>query len=235
MNCEEFKKLIVSLAYDELSKMEAESVQRHLSECQECAKFKSEIAKTSNLLDNWVDREIPVDLANLLSQVERKPIVGRLLWQKRWFAWTATAFGIVAILLTVFGLIGTEIKWHQNSLTVSFGGKPDIQNELASTAVLQTQYQSLSAELSEELQIAMAQLLRVILEHQESQKVQLSMLIEAIQTQRNSDMKLIKEEIQNMANAIDDELQKAYLTLDWLITAQANTQTSETEQSKSEL
>jgi hypothetical protein len=85
------------------------------------------------------------------------------------------------------------------------------------------------------LQLAIAQLSQIILEHQESQRVQMSLLIEAIQAQRHSDMELIKEEIQHVANAIDDELQKAYLTLDWLITAQANGQISETEQSKSKL
>jgi hypothetical protein len=220
-NCEEFKNLIVSLVYDESSGMETRVVQRHLSECQGCAKFKAEIEQTGELLENWIDVDIPVDLTTLHSRTERKlPSAFRLPWQKRWFAWTATAFGIAAVLFLAFGLIGTEIKWEQNTLTVRFGGKSDTQNELTPEILLQAQYQALSSELSEELQAAIAQLSQAILEHQESQKIQWALLIEAIQAQRNYDMELIKEELQNLANSTEDELQKAYLTLDLLIAAE---------------
>jgi len=234
-NCEKYKQLIVSLIYDELSDTEAGFVQRHLSDCEGCSKFKAEIEQTGNLLENWVDVDVPVDVAILHSQAERKPIIARLPWQRRWFAWTATALGMVAVLFVAFGLIGTDIKWEQNTLTVRFGGEQDTQNELAPQVLWQAQYQALRTELSEELQTAITQLSQAILEHQENQKAQSALLIEALQAQRNYDMELIKEELQNLANATEDELQKAYLTLDWLITNQAVTQTSEVEQSKSKL
>jgi len=234
-NCEEFKELIVSLTYNELPETEAVVVQSHLSDCEACSKFRAEIKQTGDLLENWADVDIPVDLASLHSQAEHKPIIARLPWQKRWFAWTTAAFGIAAVLFVVFGLIRTEIKWEDNTLTVRFGNKTDTQNELTSEMLLQAQYQALRTELSEELQTAIAQLSQAISEQQESQKVQLASLVEAIQAQRNYDMELIKEELQNLANATEDELQKAYLTLDLLIANQASIQISENEQSESKL
>ena len=273
-NCEKFKELIVSLTYDELSETESGLVQSHLSDCEGCSKFKAEIEQTGNLLENWVDVDIPVDLASLHSRAERKPIRARfsffrlplLLFRRNSpppfvkgiplfqrgaggiqgdfflatktnsaFRWAAIAFGIMAVLFVAFGLIGTEIKWEGNSLTVRFGGESESQDERPSEMLLPAQYQALRAELSEELQTAFAQLSQAILENQENQKVQWNMLIEALQAQRNYDMELIKEELQNLANATEDELQKAYLTLDLLIANQASTQISEDEQSKSKL
>ena len=102
--CKRYKKLIASYVDDTASVEERETLERHLTECQACARATKELVRTRRLVAGLPPLHPPPRVLSAISARLRENHVGwleRLWWSFRPADWRAPAAATVLLLLCV--------------------------------------------------------------------------------------------------------------------------------------
>jgi len=72
MECQEARKQIVDLFYDELERDKLSSLEDHLAGCEACSEYKQEIQSAIQCLDQQKEFQSSIDLLALHNAIEKK-------------------------------------------------------------------------------------------------------------------------------------------------------------------
>ncbi len=214
MDCERAKELIVEFLYDELPAEPTSELRDHLAECEDCLKYKDGLQRTLECLDQAEELRAPVDLAALHDAIERKR---HRVWRslgRRWPVWVTV--GTCFIMLSMFTLFASEIRYEDNALTIRFNGRgPDpvserTANMLAAYREDQLRFQN---QLSGQLRSSVATLLKVIDEYESQRDKQITSVLQQMQRHQYQMLVATREELETLALQTEDEFKRSYLTM----------------------
>lgn len=214
MDCEQAKQLIVDSLYNELSSEDIPKLQEHLAECKECARYKEEIQRTLECLNQVEELRAPVDLAALHDVIDRRQHRVRRFLRRGWPAWVAV--GACCLMLTMFTLFVSEIQYEGNALTIRFNGE-ETESLAERTARILAAYQQdqsrFQTQLSGELHASVAALSRVIDEYETQRDKQIAGAFQQMQVQQHQVLVAIQEELETLASRTEDEFKRSWLTM----------------------
>ena len=214
MDCERAKEWIVEFLYDELPSESVSQLQEHLAECEDCLKYREEIQQTLDCLNQVEELRAPVNLAALHGAIDRKPHRVRGFLRRRWPMWAT--IGVCGIMLAMFALFVSEIRYEDNALTITFSGQErDSLSErtarvLAAYREEQLQFQN---QLSRELHASVVALSQMIDEYESQRGKQIAGTFQQMQVQQHQVLVAIQKELETLALRTKDEFERSYLTM----------------------
>ena len=93
-------------------------LQDHLAECEDCLKYKAELQQTTEYLDQVSELQAPMNLTALHDAIDRKQHRVRHYFRRRWPVWATV--GACSVMLLLFTLFVSEIRYENNALTITF-------------------------------------------------------------------------------------------------------------------
>jgi len=214
MDCEQARGLIVEFLYNELPSESVSEFQEHLAECEDCLKYKEEIQNTLECLNQVEELRAPVDLAALHDAIDRRRHrVGKFL-RRRWPVWAT--IGVCGIMLSIFALFVSEIRYEGNALTITFNGQEtDSLSERTARVLAAYREDQLrfQAQLSGELRASVAALSQMINEYESHRDRQIAGAFQQMQIQQHQTLLAIQKELEILASQTEDEFKRSYLTM----------------------
>jgi len=215
MDCERARELIMEFLYDELPSESVAKLQEHLAECKDCSKYKEEIQQTIERLDQADDVRAPVDLEALHYAIDGSRHRWRNFLRHRWPAWAA-AVGACGILLFVFTLFASEVRYEDNALTIRFG-EQETDSIAERTALILAEYRKDQLEfqknLSNELRSSVVALTKMINSYETRRDEQFAGVFDQMQIQQHQMLLAIQKELEILASQTEDEFERSYLTM----------------------
>ncbi len=214
MNCEQAKELIVEFLYDELPPEFAPELQEHLEECEDCLRYKEEVQGTLERLNQAKELQAPVDLAVLHDAVGKKRHRVRQFLRRQWPVWAA--IGSCGIILLVFTLFVSEIRYEDNALTIRFDGQETDPLPERTARVLTAYWEDqlrFQTQMSDELRAEVNALSQMIGEYAAQRDRQISGAFQKIQIQQYQVLAAIQKELEILASQTEDEFRRSYLTM----------------------
>lgn len=214
MDCEQAKQLIVEFLYNELASEDIPKLQKHLAECKECSTYKEEIQHTLRCLDQMKELRAPVDLAALHDAVDRRRHRVRRFLRRRWPVWVTV--GVCCIILSMFTLFVSEIRYEDNALVVRFNGqKTDSLSERTARVLAAYREDQLRFQerLSSELRASVAALLQVMDEYESQRDKQVAGAFQQVQIQQHQMLAAIQKDLEILASQTENEFERSYLTM----------------------
>lgn len=214
MDCEQAKQLIVESLYNELSSEDAPRLQEHLAECKECLRYKEEIQQTLECLSQMEKLRAPVDLAALHNAIDRRRRRVRQFLRRRWPVWVTVS--VCGIILSMFTLFVSEIRYEDNALTIRFNGQ-ETDSLSERTARMLAAYREdqlhFQKQLSGELQASVAALSHIIDEYESQRDKQIAGAFQQMQVQQHQMLVAIQKEFETLASQTENEFKRSYLTM----------------------
>jgi hypothetical protein len=201
------KKAIIEFLYDELPSESHVELQKHIDECQECSRYKTEIQNTLKYLDKNREYQIPTDIAALHECINERKNRFRIFLRRGLPAWTAV--GICGVMLLVFALFVTEIRSEGNVLTVTFRGRyTETIAEKTERILVEYRADQLRSQkqLSEELRAAVVSLSQLIDEYEIQRNRQITKAFQQMQIEQHRVLVSIQRQLDTLASQTEDEL-----------------------------
>lgn len=215
MDCEQIREWIVEFLYDELPPESVSKLRKHLAECEDCLKYKEGIQSTLECMNRAEDLRVPVDLAALHDAIDKKRHRMTQFLRRRWPVWAAVV-GMCGIMLSIFTLFASEIRYEDNTLTVRFNGQrtdPLSERTDQVLAAYRDDQLRFQAKLSGELRASVAALSQMIGEYESQRDEQFSGAFQQIQIQQSQMLVAIQKELETLASRTEDEFEKSWLTM----------------------
>jgi hypothetical protein len=214
MDCERARELILESLYDELPSELGFELQEHLAECEDCSGYKEEIQGTLECLNQMEEVREPVDLAALHDAIEKR----RRVWQfahRRWPVWAAVV-GVCGIVLSIFTLFVSEIRYEDNALTIRFNGQetdPLSERTARTLAAYREDQLRFQKQVSDELRTSVATLSEMIDQYESQRDKQLAGAFQQMQVQQHQVLVAIQKELEILTSQTEDEFKRSYLTM----------------------
>jgi hypothetical protein len=214
MDCEQARGLIIEFLYDELPSESVSELQEHLAECEDCLKYKEEVQGTLECLNRVEDLRAPVDLAVLHDAIDSKRHRVTRFLRRRWPVWATIS--VCGIMLFIFTLFVSEIRYEDNALTFTFNGqKGDSLSEktervLAAYREDQLRFQT---QLSDELRASVTALSQIIDRYESQRDKRIAGAFQQMQIQQHQVLLAIQKELESLASQTEDEFKRSYLTM----------------------
>ena len=177
--------------------------------------YREEIRQTLESLDQAKDVQVPVDLKALHDAIGEKHHKLRNLLRRRWPVWAAVV-GTCGILLFVFTLFASEIRYEDNALTIRFGAQ-ETDSLSERTANILADYQEDQLEFqkktSDELRSSVIALTKLINNYEARRDKQLAGVFQQMQMQQYQILLAIQKELETFASQTEDEFKRSYLTM----------------------
>ena len=223
MNCEQARESIVELIYDELPAGFVFELQGHLTECEDCLRYKEEIQKTFECLNQMEELRTPVNLAILHDAIDRKQHRGLQFLHRRWLVWGTAIVGVCAVIFSIFTLFVSEIRYEDNALTIRFNGRKTNSLSERTAHILATyrEYQlRFQEQLSGELRASVTAISQMIDEYEVQRDRQIEATFQQMQIQQYQAFTAIQKELEILASQTENEFKRSYLTMAELVDSQ---------------
>lgn len=205
MDCERAKEFIVELLYDEIASESASELQDHLAECEDCLKYRTELQQTTEYLNQVSELQAPIDLTALHDAIDRKQHRIRHYFRRRWPVWATV--GACFVMLLLFALFVSEIRYENNALTITFNGE-EKESLAEKTDRMMATYRKdqlvFQKQITDELRASTAVLLNVIGEYESRRNRQIAEAFQQIILDT-------REELGNLASKTENRINRNYL------------------------
>jgi len=235
MNCKKARKLILELIYDELSSESVSELQDHITGCEDCLRYKTELQRALKCLDRIEDLQEPEHLVtaayDAISREYRRSLRSRRFRLPVW----ATAFGVCVVIFSVFTLLVSEIRYEDSTLIVRFGEqKSEQKTDLASenTAKMLAAYREeqlrykkqlsdeLRAFVADELRASVAKLSQAVYEHEVQRDKRVASAFQLLQIQQDQKLSTIQKDLDTLTSLTENEFLKTYTAMERLASYQ---------------
>jgi len=206
MSCSINKEDLIAFIYGELDEKKRASIKEHIKRCSECAEEIVSLQKERTLLKKW---EVEAPQLDFVIVKEKQSFIS---WIKSYFNWISvkpvrigyTFAGAILLLLVVLSILNFDFRYDQSGVSFSmsiFGkGKETDVNEELITELMDNQQKFIGIILD-----AVAESEERIKQERNSMFTQ---LINEMQRQRENDMFLVGQNIDNLRSLTGEKFRE---------------------------
>lgn len=120
MDCKQAKKLIPDLLYGELTSEIASEAMDHIAKCEDCLEYRAGLQQTLKYLDQIEKPDLPLDFAAAVHDAIDRETLKKAHPRRRLWPVLATAIGLCGIILSIFTILASEIRYEDGALIIRF-------------------------------------------------------------------------------------------------------------------